>query len=155
MKSKVPRSTCIRCSVLLLPSLRAKRAWCIPCWEQHESTWIRTPTYGYDYFKKSALRRVKSLRKSSPAGFNFDVETVITLLKAHRARGSFCEICHEAEADRAHCLDHRHDTGRFRGVVCVACNTRIKHVERGHSVTRIDLKPAIDQYLQKWGKDGA
>lgn len=41
-------------------------------------------------------------------------------------QGSACAICREAFADNAPpCIDHCHDTGRVRGLLCRACNAAL------------------------------
>lgn len=37
--------------------------------------------------------------------------------------GNCCEIC--GKADEALCVDHDHETGKVRGVLCRACNRSI------------------------------
>lgn len=37
-------------------------------------------------------------------------------------QGGLCAICKEAKATH---IDHSHETGRVRGVLCLACNTAL------------------------------
>lgn len=68
-----------------------------------------------------------------------------------------CEICGTADLPRnriSHCADHNHETGEFRGALCLKCNAAIGMLgenprmaeklaaylrERGYSVTRTIL----------------
>jgi hypothetical protein len=44
---------------------------------------------------------------------------------ATRDRPDHCECCGRAAGSRALALDHCHETGKFRGWLCAACNTSI------------------------------
>ena len=34
-----------------------------------------------------------------------------------------CNICGTLKGKRNHALDHNHKTGKFRGILCMSCNT--------------------------------
>lgn len=36
--------------------------------------------------------------------------------------GGLCEVCGRADADRLLAVDHCHETGRVRGLLCLNCN---------------------------------
>jgi len=46
------------------------------------------------------------------------------LAKMIRAQGGVCRIC---ERPRPNCVDHDHETGRIRGVLCATCNAGLGH----------------------------
>jgi len=56
-----------------------------------------------------------------------------------------CAICktHQSEIDRRLCVDHDHETGRVRGLLCYSCNT-ILGVARDNS----DLLLSAVEYLE-------
>lgn len=41
-------------------------------------------------------------------------------------QGGSCAICQEREAT---CIDHDHETGRVRGLLCLGCNTMLGFIE--------------------------
>lgn len=44
------------------------------------------------------------------------------------ACGGKCEICHEEAGERL-CIDHCHETGAIRGLLCKSCNLAIGHMK--------------------------
>jgi hypothetical protein len=46
------------------------------------------------------------------------------------AQGGRCDMCHEPMAGPTEpCVDHEHETGRVRGLLCAACNKALGHIE--------------------------
>lgn len=65
------------------------------------------------------------------------------------AQAGRCAICHSDkagkavdQADRFFCIDHCHETGKVRGLLCVACNTRL-----GYLTWFEKNKEAVARYL--------
>ena len=61
-----------------------------------------------------------------------------------------CAICGAAEADskrKKFCVDHCHDTGVVRGLLCFGCNTMLGNAQDDPEI----LQNAID-YLKKFPK---
>lgn len=44
---------------------------------------------------------------------------------AHDIEHPVCEVCGKAEGDRPLCMDHCHETGKLRGLLCSNCNVGI------------------------------
>jgi hypothetical protein len=64
-------------------------------------------------------------------------------------QGSRCAIC--AASDPGHwtgrfCLDHDHDTGAVRELLCVRCNALVGYVEKNRG-----LLPSVEAYIAKHG----
>ena len=58
----------------------------------------------------------------------------------------FCEVCSKTEGDqgsRLH-MDHCHETGRFRGWLCSACN-----VVLGHMSDSVERLLTLIDYLER------
>lgn len=66
-------------------------------------------------------------------GFNRDKE--YKLLKA--VYGSHCQICgtHESTFKKKLHVDHNHETGRIRGLLCDNCNRAIGHLKDNPHIT--------------------
>lgn len=93
--------------------------------------------------RKITLARKKA-EKRGHTGFTC---TPQEYLKLWRDSGDCCQLCgiHENETQQGYlCVDHCHDTGRIRGILCGACNSGIGMF--AESETR--MQKAID-YLRK------
>ena len=53
-------------------------------------------------------------------------------LEMHEAQSGCCKICgiHESKLPKRLHVDHCHDTGKVRGLLCAKCNTSIGQFER-------------------------
>lgn len=80
------------------------------------------------------------LRAARRAGIS--VEQVLQAIEAQNHR---CKICnrHESEFKKGLCVDHCHITGKFRGMLCIKCNTAVGSMD--DNVDR--LKAAVDYLL--------
>ena len=58
-----------------------------------------------------------------------------------------CPICHKQNIEGNFVVDHNHDTGVIRGVICRSCNYTLHYIEDLHAVSP-DYKPFYN-YLQK------
>lgn len=52
--------------------------------------------------------------------------------KMYADQAGCCAICgiHETKTEKRLCVDHCHDTGKVRGLLCHKCNTSIAQFER-------------------------
>lgn len=77
-------------------------------------------------------------------GIIFTVEKRQQLLKEQNGR---CAICNVLETDqkRRFALDHDHNTGKIRALLCDLCNVRIVAILENHP----DLVLKAQEYLQK------
>jgi hypothetical protein len=55
-----------------------------------------------------------------------------------------CAICHGKNGNRRLAVDHDHNTGEVRGLLCTLCNLVVSHIERDSNL----VQTAID-YLAK------
>lgn len=80
--------------------------------------------------------------------------TIKDLLQALEDQGGGCAICTEQLPDllvynnrrRGYAIDHNHETGQFRGVLCLSCNSMLGMAKDN----RLLLERAI-AYLEKRG----
>lgn len=84
--------------------------------------------------KNPIYYRVRNLKNS-----NFTTENFSNMLQAQKG---LCAIC--AEKMDKPCLDHCHDTGKIRELLCGTCNTGIGHLRESTTI----LESAI-AYLRK------
>lgn len=57
------------------------------------------------------------------------------------AQGGVCGIC--AEAMKRECIDHCHDTGKVRGLLCHRCNVVL------HGLENADYRAKATAYLER------
>lgn len=53
-------------------------------------------------------------------------------------QGGRCAICQQTPKDRL-CVDHDHDTGEMRGLLCRHCNSGLGHFKDDPSLLRVAL----------------
>lgn len=100
-----------------------------------------------DYWRNNPLpkeiQRERNLRRS----FNIGVEDYNNLLES---QGSCCAICgiDACSSGRNFAVDHDHDTGKIRGLLCQGCNTALGQFRDNQKI----LQSAI-LYLER-NKDG-
>lgn len=51
-------------------------------------------------------------------------------------QGHGCAICNKKSIKRMLSIDHSHDTGKVRGLLCDSCNLSLGHLERGEWLTK-------------------
>jgi hypothetical protein len=83
--------------------------------------------------KKRARNRVVRLRKEygiTPAQFD-------AMLAFQRGR---CDICRRSFRSSRHIhVDHNHETGKVRSLLCATCNTALGHLEKRGWLSRASL----------------
>ena len=96
-----------------------------------------TPT-GYGYWCKQCAREINIAYKNTAAGkrsakkgqlkFRYKL-TYEEWEKLFNDQKACCAICgtHQSKLKRSLCIDHSHDTGVIRGLLCNRCNLGIAH----------------------------
>lgn len=79
------------------------QSWCKACIKAYQRTRPNPPRPGYHYMRRYGI-------------------TVEDFMDMRRAQDLKCAICHE-EKDLV--VDHDHETGKVRGLLCGTCNTRL------------------------------
>ena len=71
--------------------------------------------------------------------------------KMHDAQAGLCKICgNPEELDRRLAVDHNHETGKVRGLLCFKCNVILGHIE----ATGIAMIAKVLDYLDEEPLDG-
>ena len=78
---------------------RIRRSYCLDC----------EKAYSAEYRKKNPPRLKR---------YNLTSEEL-------KALGDSCHLCGASGEDRKMCVDHCHETGRVRGMLCSRCNTAL------------------------------
>jgi hypothetical protein len=62
------------------------------------------------------------------------------------AQGGVCSICHGDNGEKRLCVDHNHETGAVRGLLCHRCNLMLGYSEERREL----LGQCFITYLDKW-----
>lgn len=108
------------------------QAHCKPCWYKQTKSKLEGP----ERDRYLRMRRNNHLQKK----YGITADQYDEMLKA---QGSTCAICHKDKDRISFSVDHDHDTGRIRGILCENCNRGIGMFK--HDVQLLEL--AIN-YLQ-------
>lgn len=78
----------------------------------YHATWFRTP-------KGKKIERINKWKHLGLVHDDYDSLYEVYL------NTTACQVCgHEFETSRDRCMDHDHETGQFRQILCRSCNTR-------------------------------
>lgn len=81
------------------------------------------------YHQRQATHRERWLKR-----YGLTVEQYDTMLAD---QGSACAICRRTDPGaRGWCVDHCHDTGQVRGILCMGCNSAIGHLSHDPDTLR-------------------
>ena len=106
--------------------------------------------------REEVLERVKKYCRNNPektkdmklkSAYGITIEQYNQMYKEQEGR---CKICgvHQAECKKAFAVDHNHDTGEVRGLLCMECNTGI-----GKLGDNVELLKKAIEYLKKYESD--
>jgi len=90
------------------------------------------------------LRKRKPGRHWKEYGINMTAEEYSERYIEQKERCMLCGI-HQSKLKQRLCVDHNHNTGQCRGLVCIPCNTLIGIVEN-----KSDAIIKIEEYLTFW-----
>ena len=90
---------------------------------------------------KERTRDQRTVYALNRNGCSISLEEYVTLRKGH---DGLCDVCRKPSVARHLALDHVHTTGKFRGFLCMSCNTGL-----GHFRDSIDLLQSAIQYLSR------
>lgn len=79
-----------------------------------------------DYQRNNPERRIRRSVKE----YGLDLQEVLDYYNQH---DGFCDICNCPPEDRDSkgrlCIDHDHETGKFRGLICRKCNLALGNMD--------------------------
>ena len=128
-----PGDICSHCKVLeARPNGR-----CLPCNRKLAQAWDaknrdRRNAYSKEHIDRMGRKHYNIKQRVSKYGISAD--EVLALLAKGR-----CDICGEETSGQ---IDHCHETGKVRGVLCIGCNTFLGKLEK-----RKHLLPIVWKYL--------
>lgn len=103
------------------------QSYCIPCFKQY---YIDNRSRFQKSIRQNHIKRTYGL---SPEEFD--------VLK--KSQNNVCAIC--SRGDRLLCVDHNHETGKIRGLLCMQCNSGI-----GYFKDDVDLTEKAANYLRSY-----
>jgi hypothetical protein len=89
-------------------------------------------------------RKEASRRKKLMSRFGITVEQYDQM---HEEQGGVCKICGNPERieGRRLAVDHNHETGKVRALLCFKCNTIVGHIEN----SGLEIVHSIVDYLEE------
>ena len=126
--------TCTQCQVTkpegdYQPAmLKRKGKWCRDCCNKRHAAWHQANAKTINakhrerYHTKTKEQVITNQRRYIlKKHFNLTPEEYASMLEE---QGGICRICGNPPTDKkALCVDHNHDTGAVRGLLCSTCNT--------------------------------
>lgn len=104
----------------------------------------------YNNRESSKIRRINfQLRKL----YNVDLDFYNTKLLSQDNRCAICKT-HESEFKTRLSLDHDHESGKIRGILCTNCNVNVGFLEKGKS-RKIQLIEETLEYINEHKEDNA
>jgi len=91
--------------------------------------------------KKQAERRAKKSGWHRVLTYGLSQEDFLQLKSS---QGGKCVLCCR-EFEKTPCVDHCHETGKIRGLLCRLCNVRLSVLEPGHR----EWKERAEAYLKQ------
>lgn len=98
---------------------RGRHAYCANCYNARYRGAARKPI-------STEARRAQNMRSR----YGLSPEALSDMLAA---QGGVCAIC--AQVPQRPCIDHDHETGRVRGMLCHPCNIKLPSVEDAEFMT--------------------
>ena len=125
------------------------RSWCKGCGRQWVLDNPHKQKYASAKWYANNPSQAKSHRRKSRYGMLSEQYSQLII-----DQNNCCAICgHPFGGDgdgrgrTSPCVDHSHNTGNIRGLLCSLCNRMIGHAREDNAI----LLSAVD-YLNKWGK---
>jgi hypothetical protein len=102
---------------------------------QHASNWRQ---YRKNYKTKHPERHKRSQQNQDlKKKYGITIEEFESLLKA---QGNCCAICKTPKNGRRFAVDHDHQTGIIRGILCDGCNIGIGHLKESPKILQAAIK---------------
>lgn len=73
--------------------------------------------FGFDDVQRSVRYFRRKLRK-----YGLTLDSFLALLDAQHGKCAICDRKEEVNINRAMAIDHDHQTGKVRGLLCMSCN---------------------------------
>lgn len=107
------------------------------------------------HFKNQQEKRTARKKASADAARHYSLKSMYGLSRAdieamHEQQDGRCAICRKrppegAVGHKRLAVDHNHETGKARGLLCFSCNTAL-----GHLKDRLELVRAAVRYLEEY-----
>ena len=114
--------------------------WLVKNPEQKKKRVIRAAQWN---IKNKEKRRVIVQEMNYKRRYNLSIEQKQQLIDSQNSKCAICE--NHLENSNGACVDHNHETGAVRGILCRKCNLGI-----GHLNDSIDILKSAVKYLKKY-----
>jgi len=111
------------------------KCWCKECTREYNALYSPSNT-GDRVRKKPVYNYIKTLK------YNYGLSPTDYSDKLKRQKQK-CAVCGEDKGNRRFCVDHNHETGQTRGILCSKCNHLVGAVENKNHESAC-------KYIKKW-----
>lgn len=150
----ITEKVCTRCQTLLPIEAYAwrkyeggykRRSWCRECEAAAGREYARKRRANPEGRKQIRAAKLKNYREQDPdtkrlrsirasaRRLGLDPDEIV---RAWDGTGHRCQICGRPPGERRLCIDHCHESGRFRGFLCGPCNTGIGQLQDSPDLLR-------------------
>lgn len=110
-----------------------RHSFCTECHKAHHRKWLREHGQKRDPYRDK-LRHIK-------ISYGLSSDEYEELVKSHEGK---CRICGNLFTERGPSVDHNHENGQVRGLLCIRCNTALGFLEN------TEWRQAAESYLREY-----
>jgi hypothetical protein len=104
--------------------------------------------YAKKWRRENPKSRKLSDRKKELKRLGATIELFNSILEKQKGLCKICSIDFQKE-DKKPVLDHNHETGNIRGILCQNCNMQLGHIEKLRIKNFLFMEQALE-YLKKY-----
>jgi hypothetical protein len=112
------------------------QSYCKPCQNAFAKEWRdKNKSHMKEYKRKKWAETPNRKKTDAHLRFRYGI-TIDAYEEKHDAQYAMCAICQEPENGKRLGVDHCHDTGKVRALLCDRCNTLIGRVKDSSAILR-------------------
>lgn len=144
MRKRCPRCGETKARTAFYPRGHKLSSYCKPCHIETASDWAKANRESRREYNREWARqnpdKVKASKRKTTYGISEDDYAALRL-----AQNAKCAACHDTlQGGRREAIDHSHESGVVRGILCCWCNKAL-----GHAKENADRLRALASYVEQ------